>query len=124
TATTRLASAPGRHPPRVPQSSELLDDVDELVGLVAVRACVVEELFCFFDEDTLLGRAGDGDAAAAPELEEAFVPELAEGAEHGVGVDAENVGEVFRGREPLAGLCLAVGDCTADLAGDLLVQVE
>jgi hypothetical protein len=45
----------------------------------------------------VFGCGGDGDAAAAAELEQAFVSEESEGAQHGVGVDAENGGEVFRG---------------------------
>ena len=72
----------------------------------------------------MLGGAGDGDAAAAAEFEEAFVAELAEGAEDGVGVDAEDGGEVFGGWESFAGFGFAVGDGAADLAGDLFVQVE
>jgi hypothetical protein len=50
-------------------SSELLDDLDEFVGFVAVGAGVVEEFFGAFDDGALLGCAGDGDAVAAAELE-------------------------------------------------------
>jgi hypothetical protein len=49
---------------------------------------------------------------------------LAECAQDGVGVDAEDVGEVFGGWESFAGFGFAVGDGAADLAGDLFVQVE
>jgi hypothetical protein len=105
-------------------SPELLDDLDEFVGFVAVGAGVVEEFFCLVDERALLGSAGDGDAAAAAEVEEAFVAELAEGTEDGVGVDAEDGCEVFGGWESFAGFSFAVGDGAADLAGDLFVQVE
>ena len=87
-------------------------------------AGVAEELFRLLDEGAPLGGAGDGDAAAASELEKALVPELTERTQHGVRVDAENVGEVFRGRKALAGPRLAVGDCPPDLAGDSLVEVE
>ena len=48
----------------------------------------------------------------------------AERAENGVGVDAEDGGEVLGGRQALAGLGFAVGDRAADLAGDLLVELE
>jgi hypothetical protein len=68
--------------------------------------------------------AGDGDAAAAAEFEEAFVAEFAECAQDGVGVDAEDVGEVFGGWESLAGFGFAVRDGAADLGGRLFVQVE
>jgi hypothetical protein len=105
-------------------SSELSDEVDEFVGFVALRAGVVEEVFGFCGEGAVFGGAGDRDAAAAAEFEQAFVAELAESAEYGVGVDAEDVGEVFGGRESFAGFGFAVGDGAADLACDLFVQVE
>jgi hypothetical protein len=105
-------------------SPELLEEVDEFVGFVALGAGVVEELFGFFDECALFGGASDGDAAAASEFEQAFVAELAESAEDGVGVDAEDVGEVFGGWESFAGFGFAVGDGAAELACDLFVQVE
>jgi len=68
----------------------LLDDLDEFVGFVAVGAGVAEKVFGLFDEGAVFGGACDRDAAAAAELEQAFVSELAEGAEDGVGVDAED----------------------------------
>ena len=109
---------------RLGMSPELSDEVDEFVGLVALVAGVVEEVFGFFDEGALFGGAGDGDAAAAAEFEQTLVAELAECAEDGVGVDAENGREVFGGWESFAGLGFAVGDGAADLACDLFVQVE
>ena len=102
----------------------MLDDLDELVGFVALAAGVAKELSRLFDDGALFGGAGDGDAAAAAELEQTFVAELAEGAEDGVGVDAEDGGEVLGGRESFAGFGFAVSDGAADLAGDLFVQLE
>jgi hypothetical protein len=105
-------------------SPELSDDLNEFVGLVTVTVGVMEKLFRALDDGALFGAAGDGDAAAAAEFEEAFVAKLAECAKDGVGIDAEEGGEVFGGWESFAGSGLAVGDGSADLAGDLLVQVE
>jgi hypothetical protein len=105
-------------------SPELLDQVDDFVGVVALGASVVEKVFGFFDEGALFRGAGDRDAAAAAEFEQAFVAELSQGAEDGVGVDAEDGGEVFGGWESFAGFGFAVGDGAADLACDLFVQVE
>jgi hypothetical protein len=81
----------------VAPSSELLEDLDEVVGFVAVNAGVVEQFSGAFDDGALLGGAGDGDAAAAAECKQAFVAEFAECAQDGVGVDAEYGGEVFGG---------------------------
>src|SRR6476469_6687423 len=105
-------------------SPELLNEADEFVGFVALGSSVVEELSCAFDEGALFGGAGDGDAAAAAEFEQAFVAQLAEGAQDGVGVDAENGGEVFGGWESFAGFRFAVGDGAADFARDLCVKVD
>ena len=89
--------------------------MDQFVGSVALAAGEVEEVFGLFDDGALLGGAGDGDAAAAAEFEQAFVAELAERAEDGVGVDAEDGGEVFGGWQSFAGFGFAVGDGAADL---------
>jgi len=89
-----------------------------------VGAGIVEEFFRSFDHGAVLGCACDGDAAAAAEFEEAFVAELSESAEDGVGVDAEHGREVLGGRESFTGFGFAVGDSAADLARDLFMQVE
>ena len=62
------------------------------------------------------------DAAPAPELEEALVAELAEGAQNGVRVHAEHGGQVAGGREPFAGQGFALRDGPPELRGHLLVQ--
>jgi hypothetical protein len=90
---------------------------------VALLPRELDEILCLREHRAVLWRAGNGDAAAAPELEQALVAESAERAEDGVGVDAENGGKVFRGRQALARLCLAVCDRSSDLAGDLLVEI-
>ena len=105
-------------------SGEVFDDFDEFGGAVSVLACEVEELSSALDDRAAFRCAGNRDAAAAAEFEQAFVAELAEGAEDGVGVDAENGCEVFGGWESFAGFGFAVGDGAADLGGDLFVEVE
>ena len=69
------------------------------------------------------GRAGDGNAAAATELEEPFVAEIAQCPKDGVPIDVQHRREVSCGREPLAGLRLPFGDRATDLSRNLLVQV-
>src|SRR5947209_712237 len=79
-----------------------LDQLDELVPAVAVFACESNELLHLGQDCAPVGRADDGDPAAAPELQEPLVAQDAQRAEHGVAVHAENGGEVHRGRKPLA----------------------
>src|SRR5262249_9266114 len=104
-------------------SGQALNQLDELVPLVAVVPGKVEQLTGVAMNGALLGSAADGDAPAAAELEQALLAELPERAQHGVAVDPEDGREVACRRKPLARPGLAVGDCPADLGRHLLVQV-
>ena len=70
----------------------------------------LDEFSRSLDDGTALGRPGDRDAAAASELEQPLVAEQPQRTQHGVGVDAEDGGEVLGGREALARLGFSVGD--------------
>lgn len=107
---------------RVCLSADVLDDLDEFVGAVAVLAGVVDKFAGALDDDAAFRCTCDGDAASAAEFEEAFVAQEAQRPQDGIAVDVEDGGEIFGGREPFARLGFAVGDCAADLGGDLLVQ--
>jgi hypothetical protein len=48
-------------------------------------------------------RAGDGDAVAAPELQQSFVAEQPQGSQDSVAVHPEHGGQVACGRQSLAG---------------------
>ena len=65
--------------------------------------------------------AGNLDATAAPELEQAVVAQQAQRAQPGVLVHAYRC-EVPRRGKSLAGQRFAVGDRPTDIGGDLLVQ--
>jgi len=103
---------------------EVLDHSNQFVGAVALLAREAHKLTRARDNRTAFRRAGDGDAAAAPELEQALVSKRAEGAEHGVRVDAEHGGEILRWRKTLRRSCLAVGNCPPDLGRNLNVQLR
>jgi hypothetical protein len=125
-ATTRLSSRFGL---RVAAArsvgrcrSHPVDEVVELVGAVAKVSSGSNKGARVLDEGSFVGCGGDGDAATSAKFEQTFVLESAECAEHGVGVHAEDGGEVCCLRDAFAGLGFAVGDCAADLGGDLLVQ--
>lgn len=70
----------------------------------------------------LLG-ASDRHASATGEVEQAFVAQRSKRAQDGIAVDAEHCGEVARGRQPVAGACLAAGNRPPDLSCDLFVQL-
>jgi hypothetical protein len=98
------------------------DHRDELFRRVALAAREGDEFVDFADDGASLWCSGDGDPAAASELEQTLLLEEAQGSEHGVGVDAENGRQIPREGETLAGLGFAVCDRASDLGGDLLVE--
>ena len=52
---------------------DVLDDLDQFVGAVAVVAGEVDEFSGSLDDGALCGGGGDGDAASAAELEQSLV---------------------------------------------------
>jgi hypothetical protein len=100
----------------------VLDHADELVASVAVRAGEFDEIVDRAQDCTALRCTGDRDAAAAAELEQAFVAQGTKCAKHGVGVDAEHCCHVFGEWEALAWAGFAVGDRAAYLSRDLEVE--
>src|ERR1700722_5513430 len=101
---------------------DVLDHGDELCGLVALLASEGHELSHFAHHGASLWSPGDGDATASPELEQPLVPQLAQGPEHRVLVDAEHGREVLRQRHPLSRSRLAIGDRSPQFGGHLLIQ--
>ena len=99
-----------------------MDDFDEFGAVVAALAAELDELGCFCEQGAALGCAGDADAVSRAELEESFVAQQPQGAQHGVGVDVHDGCEMARGWEAFTGFGFAVGDRAADLCGDLVVQ--
>ena len=83
-----------------------------------------DEGFGLGEDDAPVRGSGHGDATAAAELEQSLVAQYAQRAEHGVGVDADDGGQIFGGRETLARTGFTVGDRASDLRGDLLMQVD
>src|SRR4051794_6044296 len=89
---------------------DVFDELDQLVAPVALLAREADEVAGPRDHRALLGRAGDGDTAPAPELEHPLVAQKTKRAQHGVRVHAEDGGEVAGRRQSLARLRLAVRD--------------
>src|SRR6516162_4492192 len=65
------------------------DHLDELGAPVTVLPGELDELASLGEDGATLRRAGDGDAAAAAELQQPLVPEHVQRAQHGVLVHAE-----------------------------------
>ena len=112
-------------PEEVSQTSSAggFDDLEELVKAVALAAGEVDELLRSLDNGATFGCPCNRDATPAPELEQSFVAEQPQRTQHGVAVDAEDGGEVLRRREALSRLCLSLCNRTADLGGDLFVEI-
>ena len=99
-----------------------LNKADQVITVVAVLAGLGEQVTRVGEQGGALGGAGDGDATAAAEFQQAFVAQEAQGAQYGVAVDAEHGGQVHGGGQAFAWADLAFGDSPADLRGGLLVQ--
>ena len=84
-------------------------------------ASEVDELLGSGDDSPALGAAGDRDPASATELQQPFIAQRPKRTQDGVGVDADDRGEIAGGRQPLARRGFSIGDCASDLSGDLLV---
>ncbi len=98
--------------------------VDQLVHAVALATGGGDEFSGSLDDDTTLGRSCNRNATPASELEQSFVAQHPKCLEHGVRVDAEDCGEILRGRQTLSRLCLAFGDRATNLSGDLLLAIS
>jgi len=93
------------------------DDFDQFVERVALLAGELDEVSCLLDNCALLGSGGDGDAAPSAELEQAFVAEGTESAQHGVRVDAHDGGKISGWWQSFAWFGFTVCDGTTDRCG-------
>ena len=106
-----------------PGLGEAVDQLDQVVLAVSLAARNVDQLLGFAEYGALRHRpAGDADATAAPELEQALVAQQAQRPQHRVGVHAQDRGEVTGRWKSLARAGLPVGDRAADIGRDLVVQ--
>jgi len=103
--------------------ADVLDDLDELVQPIALPTCELNELLRALHDCATLGCPEDRDAPTASKLEQAFVPQQTERAEHRIRVDVEDGREVLCGRQARARLRLAIRDRAADLTRYLLEEI-
>ena len=103
-------------------AGNLLDHLDELVDGVSLCAGELDQLPHLLHDRSALGGPGDRDSATAPKLEQPFVLQQPQRAQHGIRVHTENGREVTRRRESLTGLRLSVCDRTTYLGGDLEIE--
>ena len=76
-------------------SVDILDDFYEFVGAESMLSGVVDELSGELDDRPAFGGTDDRDAAATPELKESFVAQHPQCAQHRVGIDPQNGGQVL-----------------------------
>jgi hypothetical protein len=100
-----------------------LEHANEFVASVAMAPGEAVEFFHMFCDGRMRGRTDYGDTSSAAEFKQSFVAKITQRAKHGVGVESEHEGKVASWWKPLAGIDFAIGDCPADLAGDLLVEL-
>ena len=103
-------------------SGKAFDDLDDFFTPEAVVAREFDQFACPGEYGATLGGARHGDAPAAPELQQAFVPEDVQRPEDRVLVHADHCCEVFGQGQAITRACLALGDGAADLRGDLIMK--
>jgi hypothetical protein len=105
-------------------SRKLLDDLNELLGPIALLASEFKKLLRAGNHGAPFSRSGDGDPATAAELEQPFLAQQTQSPEDGVPVHTEHGGEVARRRQALARPCFALGDGAPQLGSDLIVESQ
>jgi hypothetical protein len=101
---------------------ELLDEFDEFLAAVSVPAGQSQEFCRVGDDGASLWGAGDLDPEASAELKESFVAKHSQCSQHGVGVDAKYRRKVTGWWQSATGGGFPLGDGSADLGRDLIVQ--
>src|SRR3984957_8277937 len=102
---------------------ETLDDLDDLIGPIALSLGQSDQLSCPRNQQAF-GRSvsGDGDPPPSAKLQEPLVPEYPQGTEDGIGVDPEHRGQVPGRWKALARTRFTLGDRPPDQARNLFVQ--
>lgn len=102
---------------------EVLDDPNQLVSVIPLPLGELQKVpRSRQDSSSFCCGAGDCYAPSSPELQQAFVAQQSQGSKDGVRVHAEDCREVYCWRQPFSRLRFTVGDCTANLTGDLLIE--
>jgi hypothetical protein len=104
------------------ETGHLLQHEDQIVSAVTVHSRDLDKLFHLHGECGPIGLACHSNGAAPSHFNDALIAQDAEGAQHGIGIDAKFCREVLRLGDPLAGSRFSVSDGTANRPRDLLVQ--
>jgi hypothetical protein len=101
---------------------ERLHHRQEFVTSIALRPGELEKLLQLGNNSPTLWRTGDDDGSSTAKLQEPFISKDTECAQHSIGVDPKDGSEILGLRDPISRVGLAVGDGTADLRGNLIVE--
>jgi hypothetical protein len=110
--------------PRQVGSGETFDDLDYLVSSIPLMAGEGKELPGSDDDRSPFRCAGNRHSSSTAELQKPFISEQPEGPEDGIGVDAQDGGQVSGRRHAFTRSSLTVGDGASDLSGHLIVESQ
>jgi hypothetical protein len=105
-------------------SRKRLDDLNELLGPIALLASEFNKLLRAGNNSAAFSRSGDSDPTTAAELEQPLLAQQTQSAEDGVPVHTEHGCEVARRRQALARPCLTLGDGAPQLGSNLIVESQ
>jgi hypothetical protein len=104
-------------------SSQPFDDLYEFVRLVTLPTGELHEVPGPSNDRATSDRTpGHRHAPTLPKLQQPFTTKYAKSTKDGVGIYAQDSGEVFGRWKTLSGFCLAVGYGAPDLSGNLLKE--
>src|SRR3954470_15142824 len=97
--------------------ADRFDDLNELIDAIPLLSREPDELASSSDDRASLRRSGDVYAAAASELEQAFVTQVTQRPQHRVRVHTKNGRQIARRRKTLARRRLALGNRSPNFRG-------
>jgi hypothetical protein len=89
-----------------------------------MEASELQKFPYLFNDGSVVGASGHRHASAPTKVEEPFIAQDAQGAQHRVRVHAEHRRQVLGGRQSFAGRRFTGGDGVADLRGHLIVKSD
>ncbi len=99
-----------------------LDDGDQVLAVKSKPTSLSEQLSGLGPNHSTLGLTQDTDTATTAKLQDAFVSKNPKSPQDGIGVHPENGGHISGGREAFTWTYISVGNVTADLRCDLVVE--
>jgi len=116
-----------QYPPKIQDARPLrqtFNDLDQLIGSEPLPSSEFHQLASPDNYCSSLRCACNGHPSSSTELQETFITQETQRAEHGVGVDAQDCSQVSGGRHSFTRSRFSFSDGATDLCGHLFVKSQ